>query len=884
METASSEKNRILTFQHGAAITEKPEALPHILRRFQREADATRGDRSRRNGSIKTKERLRVLLISHTCQSRTEGQPKAHCLARMPEIDLRVLAPDRWQHYGKPRGAQPPESAAFAFEAGKVAWPWVGPAQFYLHWYPDLRKTLEEFQPHIIDLWEEPWGLVSAQVCRLRNRFFPHIKILSETEQNIDKRLPFPFEQFRRYTLRNAAYTVGRNTAAIDVLRAKGYTGPAQVAPNAVDAELFRPMDREECRRRLGLSGFVAGYVGRLVPEKGLMEMIEALAFSRGDVNLLFVGAGKFQAELEQRAREVGESSNVRFLPAQPLEELPQVMNALDVLVLPSRTTPRWKEQFGRVIIEAHACATPVIGSDSGAIPEVIGEAGIVFRERNVRDLADAMERLRRSPAECRRLGSLGRQQVEKSFTWERVAERMRAIYLEMCPGIAAAKVIRTRRASQLETEARPHSDTNGEALAGFTKPARTILFFDHTAALGGGEIALLHLVEALDRRRFKPVVVLASEGPLRAKLERAAVETHVLPLAPEVVQTRKGTLGAGSLLKVGLIIQAIFYAFRLARFIAKRRVDLVHTNSLKADIIGGLAARLARVPVIWHIRDRISDDYLPTPVVAVFRWLLRVVPTSVIANSEATFRTLRLPDGANRNVVASGVVHDGVSPVIEIAARLRSQATLIGIVGRISPWKGQHIFLRAAAKVRERFPHARFQIIGSALFDEAEYEKEVRALAVTLGLSDALEFTGFRADVGGMIGRLDILAHASTTGEPFGQVVAEGMIAGKPVVATNGGGVPEIVENGISGLLVPMDDAPALAAGIIWLMENPEKAQEMARAGRQRILDHFLIEHTVGKVQKIYDELLLTKPEERGGSLQSAGTPVTSKYAYSLP
>jgi glycosyltransferase involved in cell wall biosynthesis len=383
----------------------------------------------------------------------------------MPEIELRVLTPNRWQHYGKAREAQPPENGAFAFEAGKVALPWIGPAQFYLHWYPRLRKTLEEFQPHIIDLWEEPWGLVSAQVCRLRNRFFPNTKILSETEQNIDKRLPFPFEKIRSYTLRNADFAVGRNAESLGVLRAKGYAGPAQVVPNAVDAELFHPMDREECRRALGLCGFVAGYVGRLVPEKGLMEMIEALAFSRMEVNLLFVGSGEYQAELEERARELGETANVHFLPAQPLEALPQIMNALDVLVLPSRTTPRWKEQFGRVIIEAHACATPVIGSDSGAIPEVIGEAGVVFRERNVRDLADAMERLRASPEECRRLGALGRQRVEKDFTWSRVAERMHAIYRTMCPDIIEPETnLRPRRRTRLRTVAQLRANAKGAA------------------------------------------------------------------------------------------------------------------------------------------------------------------------------------------------------------------------------------------------------------------------------------------------------------------------------------------------------------------------------------------------------------------------------------
>jgi glycosyltransferase involved in cell wall biosynthesis len=230
---------------------------------------------------------------------------------------------------------------------------------------------------------------------------------------------------------------------------------------------------------------------------------------------------------------------------------------------------------------------------------------------------------------------------------------------------------------------------------------------------------------------------------------------------------------------------------------------------------------------------------------------------------------------------VANRVVHDGVMPVTETAARFECEVPLIGIVGRISPWKGQHIFLRAAAAVRERFPRARFQIIGSALFDEAEYEKEVRALAVTLGLSEVVEFTGFRPDVGAMIAQLDVLAHASTTGEPFGQVVAEGMISGKPVVATRGGGVPEIIQDGISGRLVPMDDAPALAAAIIWLLENPSQAKQIATAGRQRILSFFMIEHTAEKVEKIYQELLSDRTER---PTQSGDAPAVGVKAARFP
>jgi glycosyltransferase involved in cell wall biosynthesis len=383
-------------------------------------------------------ERLRVLLISHTCQSRTEGQPKAQCLAQMPDIDLQVLVPDRWRQDGKWLAAQPPTGNALALKIEKVVWPWSGPAQNYLHWYPGLRKTLAQFRPHIIDLWEEPWGLVSAQTCWLRNRYSPATKILTESEQNIDRCLPLPFERMRSYTLANADFAVGRSAGAVEVLRAKGYRGPAEIVPNAVDAEHFHPMDREQCRRELGLSGFVAGYVGRMVPRKGLMDVLEALPWCNAEVNLLFVGSGEDQAVLEARARELGVQSRVRFLGDRPTAALPAIMNALDVLLLPSRTVPTWKEQFGRVIIEAHACATPVIGSDSGAIPEVIGKAGLVFPEGDARLLAAAIERLRAAPAECRHLGELGRQRVEERFTWQRVAEQMRDIYLTMCPNVVS--------------------------------------------------------------------------------------------------------------------------------------------------------------------------------------------------------------------------------------------------------------------------------------------------------------------------------------------------------------------------------------------------------------------------------------------------------------
>ena len=415
--------------------------------------------------------------------------------------------------------------------------------------------------------------------------------------------------------------------------------------------------------------------------------------------------------------------------------------------------------------------------------------------------------------------------------------------------GAADETVSRQATGQQEASELRPH----------------TVVYFDHTAMMSGGEIALLNLIQHLDRRRFLPVVVLGKEGPLLTKLVESGVETHVLPLEESVMETRKDSLNVGGLARPAAAVSVLRYAWRLARFLKAREADLLHTNSLKSDIIGGIAGRLARIPVIWHVRDRIETDYLPNLAVTGFRWLCRILPHYIITNSESTLKTLCFDIEGRAAVIHSGVtktyvrvVHDGVGdqaiPGLK-PSHDSLQCPLIGLVGRLSPWKGQHIFLEAAAEVVKQFPQARFQIIGSAMFGEEEYEAKVRKLCETLGLSDHVEFTGYRKDVPALIGQLDILVHASTSGEPFGQVVVEGMVAGKPVVATNGGGVPEIVQDGETGWLVPMGESAPMAEAIVRLLNDPDRAAQMGAAGRKRVLEHFTIELTARKVQEVYEQ-----------------------------
>lgn len=405
-----------------------------------------------------------------------------------------------------------------------------------------------------------------------------------------------------------------------------------------------------------------------------------------------------------------------------------------------------------------------------------------------------------------------------------------------------------------------------------------TVLYLDHTAKLGGGEIALLDLVSALDKKRYEPIVILASDGPLVERLQRAGVETHVIPLDPSIVNTRKDTLSGGSLLRIRQGGKLARYAMTLARWMRRRRVDIIHTNSLKSDLYGGIAARMAGLPVVWHVRDNIDSQYLPSVAASAFRGLARVIPNEVVANSESTLRCLA-PRRGRGAVVYSGVAPRSLQPASAASpAEVRGKqqddhahGPTIAIIGRIAEWKGQHIFLQAAAEIHRKYPFARFWVIGAPLFGEHDYQQKLTAMVDGLGLEKSVEFLGFRNDIPELMERIDIVVHASILGEPFGQVVVQGMAAGKPVIATDGGALPEIVIPGETGILVPMGDASAMADAVMTLIDEPERAREMGLAGRRRVEEMFTITHTVASIEAVYEGMLRRRPSASVGSTQVA-------------
>ncbi|MGH2494001.1 MAG: glycosyltransferase, partial [Ktedonobacteraceae bacterium] len=245
---------------------------------------------------------------------------------------------------------------------------------------------------------------------------------------------PPPFRQMELYNYRHARAALAGKREAADILKRKGYRGPIHIIPQfGFDTDIYK---RGEPRSpRIPGSPFTLGFLGRLVEDKGLPTIIEALTMLPDYCRAIFTGNGPMKSVLEEQAARLGVSGRVTFKSGVPTYEAPQILQDMDVLVLPSLTRPNWKEQFGRVLAEAMACETPVIGSDSGEIPYVIADAGLTFPEGNAHELSQRVQQLLDDPALYATLARKGRQRVLENYTQEQIAKQTYEVYKEMMNG-----------------------------------------------------------------------------------------------------------------------------------------------------------------------------------------------------------------------------------------------------------------------------------------------------------------------------------------------------------------------------------------------------------------------------------------------------------------
>jgi len=374
-------------------------------------------------GSSASVEPLRILCISHSAISRIHGRLRYGSLLDQPDLRLDLVMPNRWSERGRWLTPDPPQADEDWVHALPIRWARAGSATWHLHHYVGLGRLMHRVQPQVIHLWQEPWSLVALQALRLRNQVCPHASLVLEVDQNLHKRLPAPFEQIRRTVLRQTGHVLARSDEAIQVVRACGYDGPAGRIGYGVDRSVFRPVDR--AAGRPATAGLTVGYVGRFIEEKGIGDLIEAVSQAATPVNLAIMGEGPFQASLIAQAAALGVSERLRILPWGSPEDVAAFIARLDVLALVTRTTDTVREQFGRVIIEAQACGTPVIGSGSGAIADVVGEGGWIVPERSPAAVAALLDRLAAQPMELEAASVRALRQVSERFSFAAQAEAL---------------------------------------------------------------------------------------------------------------------------------------------------------------------------------------------------------------------------------------------------------------------------------------------------------------------------------------------------------------------------------------------------------------------------------------------------------------------------
>ncbi|MBN3895979.1 MAG: glycosyltransferase [Nostoc sp. NOS(2021)] len=387
---------------------------------------------------------MKILVASHTYIVDLNCE-KLRALSQLePGVEVTVVVPKRW----KPGGVQNRIIETEYRDEGTFR---IVPVsnfsqnhQGLLTFGADLISLLKQFRPQIIQVEQGSRGLAYTQMIALNKLLGLKAKNVFFTWWNLPYNLKLPVSLLEKYNLNHSHGIISGNQDGAEVLRQRGYQGSIKVMPQlGVDESLFTPKAQPELAAKLGIKkgDFVVGFVGRFVQEKGLLTLLQALiTFKNKPWKLLLLGRGELQSELIKIAAENNIKERLILVESVPHDEVANYINLMSTLVLPSETTYKfktltsvgWKEQFGHVLIEAMACQVPVIGSDSGEIPYVIGDAGLVFPEGDAQALANCLVQLMDKPYFAHTLGEMGYQKAMIKYTNKALAKQQLEFYQEL--------------------------------------------------------------------------------------------------------------------------------------------------------------------------------------------------------------------------------------------------------------------------------------------------------------------------------------------------------------------------------------------------------------------------------------------------------------------
>lgn len=374
-----------------------------------------------------------------------------------------------------------------------------------------------------------------------------------------------------------------------------------------------------------------------------------------------------------------------------------------------------------------------------------------------------------------------------------------------------------------------------------------SILYVSNTEKMSGAEFSLLSLMRGLDRKQFQPLLLLPGEGLFAECARKAGIELQIVPFMVRF----------GEAFRPRVLPRVAACVWQVRRIIRRRRIRIVHANSPRAAYIGALAGRLAGAFTLTHVRD---IEQSPFGSRAKSR-LLGFLSDRIVAVSQATADAILAVNPALRGkvkVVYNGIEREAITvrPAAETRGRLgiSTAVKLIGSAGILHAAKGQDILIRAAVRLRAEYPELKVLLIGQVFHaNDAEYEKKLEKLVVELGIKGSIVFTGFRNDVCDLIQAMDVFVHPAVFQDPLPRILLEAAACGRPIVATKTGGIPEIIQDGISGLLVEPGNADALADAVLALLRHPDKAMRLGQEAMKRIEQTFSLRRHISAITAIY-------------------------------
>jgi glycosyltransferase involved in cell wall biosynthesis len=391
------------------------------------------------------------------------------------------------------------------------------------------------------------------------------------------------------------------------------------------------------------------------------------------------------------------------------------------------------------------------------------------------------------------------------------------------------------------------------------------VAFVDHSPEIGGAESSLLTLLHHMDKNQFNATVVLTSEGIFSKRLREENIQVKVIYLPWTLIRLKRGNALKAFLFLAAYLFPIQFFMIKLCFYLRKNKFDLILTNTIKAHFYGSIAARLCFIPVIWRFHDILSPaDFSPVLIQSIIFFGKRF-PTRILAVSDLA-RDYLMRDGLKGDkieVIFSGIDNEryefkNTSRNIRNEFNIGDNAKLVGCIGRIIPQKGQRSFLLAIPEVIKKYPETFFLIVGDVYLKEERYKEELLEIMKKNKIEGRVKFTGFRYDIGNLIRSLDILVFPSVAPESFGLSVLEAMSLGKPVIASKVGGVCEIIEDGVNGMLIEPNHPEQITDRIIQLLSDKEMYHRMGWEAKEAVTRKFSLKRYVVEMERACKEVSL--------------------------